>query len=568
MDKQLDDIFNNMERDTLAEVMSVSLGSSATSLSGMVNCPVKIVNPGLSLINMARFREEYSTDSLVASVNYINGLTGENLFILKLDDASLIASRMMGMDFEKGSTGLSEIEMSALSEAMNLMMGAASTAISNFLGRAVEVSPPSLSCTNFQGGEISLKDVGESEPVLKLDFSLEVGDYPAGRFLQILPVSCAKEITSTLLQGFMDPDESPPPVGEEEDLSDGLLDEEKKDALAEVGNISLGAAATALSQLVNRKVEITAPRVTLVTMEEVRASYPIPCLVVTVSYVKGLSGVNLFIIREEDALVIVGLMMGMEPPNVPAELGEMEASGISEAMNQMMGSSATAMANLFDRTIDISTPKIAYVDLKAESPKLEGIEGNAAMIQIAFRMVVDGSLDSELLQLIPVKYGNETASFLLDNLANSSQVLPDPFEFDMGDETPFDQAAAALSEEVAFVETAKIYTETPLDGELFYTGEGQKLHKIEGKKDFGLRQEEYEKINLIRDIPVEISVILGRTRLPLKKIFSLHPGEVLSMDHYLGEPVEIFANERLVARGEVVLVNGQFGVKIIEMVRS
>ncbi|MDO9536564.1 MAG: flagellar motor switch phosphatase FliY [Bacillota bacterium] len=567
MDKQLDDVFNSMERDTLAEVMSVSLGSSATSLSGMVNCPVKIASPILSLISMARFREEYSSDSLVASVNYNNGLTGENLYIFKLDDASLIASLMMGMDFEKGSTELSEIEMSALSEAMNLMMGSVATAISNFLSSVVEVSPPSLTCTNFQGGEINLDGIGESEPVLKLDYSLEVGDFPAGRFFQILPVSFAKKITSTLLQGYMEPDEIAALIGEEDKL-DGLLDEDKKDALAEVGNISLGAAATALSQLVNRKVEITAPRVTLVTMEEVRESYPLPCLVVTVNYVKGLNGVNLFIIKEEDALVIVGLMMGMEPPQVPAEMGELEISGISEAMNQMMGSSATAMAELFHRQIDISTPKIAYMDLKNESLKLEDTEDDTAMIQIAFRMVVDGSLDSELLQLIPVDYGNETASFLLDNLANSAQVLQDPSGSDIWQETPFDQAAAALSEEVAIAEAAKIYTETPLEAEFFYTGEGHKFQNTDEKKDYGLRQEEYEKINLIKDIAVEISVILGRTRLPLKKIFSLHPGDVLSMDHYLGEPVELFANERLVARGEVVLVNGQFGVKIIEMVRS
>lgn len=557
---KLDDIFNNMERDALAEVMSVSMGSSATSLSGLVNCPVRIVNSELSLITMTRFREEYSTDSLVASVNYRNGLAGENLFIFKLDDASLIASLMMGMDYEQGSTELSEIEMSAVSEAMNLMMGSAATALSNFLGRVVEVSPPSLTCTNFQGEEINPDDISGSEPVFKLDFSLEVGDFPAGRFFQILPVSCAKKITSFLLQDYMEMAESGSPE---------LLDEQKKDALAEVGNISLGAAATALSQLVNRKVEITAPRVNLVTMEEVRASYPIPCLVATVNYIEGLSGDNLFIIREEDALVIVGLMMGMEPPQKPVELGELEISAISEAMNQMMGSSATAMADLFTRKIDISPPEIAYVDLKTESLGLEHMENYAVLIQVAFRMVVDGSLDSELLQLIPLDYGKETASFLLESLANTNQIQQDLSGFDYGEKMPFDQAVAVLSEEPATAEAGNISAENPEEAELRNTEEGQKFQKFEEKvKDYGLRQEEYEKINLIKDIPVEISVILGRTRLPLKKIFSLHPGEVLSMDHYLGELVELLANERLVARGEVVLVNGQFGVKIMEMIRS
>jgi flagellar motor switch protein FliN/FliY len=88
------------------------------------------------------------------------------------------------------------------------------------------------------------------------------------------------------------------------------------------------------------------------------------------------------------------------------------------------------------------------------------------------------------------------------------------------------------------------------------------------EEKYGLRQEDYEKINLIRDVPIEINAILGRVRLPLKRVFSLSPGEIIALENYLGEPVELYANNQLVARGEVVLVNRQFGVKITSMVRS
>ena len=338
-----------------------------------------------------------------------------------------------------------------------------------------------------------------------------------------------------------------------------LLEKQYQDALAEVGNISLGAAATALSQLVNRLVQITTPKVNLVTLKEVRNSYPIPCLVVTVNYLKGLEGENLLIVRKDDALKIVGLMMGMEPPEKPEDLGELELSAIGEAMNQMMGSAATAMSDLFSRSIDISPPLVSKKDLKIDSVELDSLSEDSIVIQVAFRMVVENLLDSELLQLIPLEYGRKVASSLLATFVSgmAAEITAPAVQ-----EAAFPEEAVVAPEDVSTTVVEK-------DNVFSIREEAEAPSGLEAKaKHRGLRREEFEKINLIKDIPIEINAILGKARLPLKRVFSLSPGEIIALENYLGEPVELYANNQLVAKGEVVLVNSQFGVKITDMIRS
>lgn len=312
-----------------------------------------------------------------------------------------------------------------------------------------------------------------------------------------------------------------------------LLEQQYQDALAEVGNISLGAAATALSQILNRTVQITTPKVSLVSLKEVRASYPVPCVVVTVHYLKGLEGDNILIVKNEDALKIAGLMMGMESTEGFAELGELELSAISEAMNQMMGSAATAMSDLFNRSIEISPPQVSYKDLKTENVDLNSIHDDSIVIRIAFRMVVEALLDSELIQLIPLEYGRKIASSLL------SAVVSGMMEEPLLPATAIDSSAEA-GVEIAFPEDVL----PPAD-------------------IYGMGQD--DKFQLIKDIPIEINAILGKARVSLKRVFSVVPGEIIPLENYLGEPVELYANNQLVARGEVVLVNGHFGVKITAM---
>lgn len=335
------------------------------------------------------------------------------------------------------------------------------------------------------------------------------------------------------------------------------LDEMQKDALAEVGNISMGSAATALSQLVNSRVQITTPRVTLTTMKEVRSRYPVPCLVVKVNYLQGLKGENILIIKEEDALIITGLMLGLEPPKRPEKLDELGLSAIGEAMNQMMGSAATAMSDFLGRTIEITPPQVEHKDLNTEELEVNHLEENSPLVQVAFRIEVNDLLDSELLQLIPLDFAKRITSYLLSTLAGEETALEFPQEeaepegvVERGsgeDFVPGEEKEPAILEE-----------------------EGAEEERIISGLDLpsGLGEEEVDRLDLIRDIPVEISAVLGKARVPLKLVTSLFPGDIVSLDRYVGEPVDLYANEQLVAKGEVVLVNGQFGVKITEIFRS
>lgn len=566
----LDDFLNEMEKDTLAEVGNISLGSSATALSQLVNQRVQITTPTLSLTTMEKLGEQYPLSSVIARINYQEGLQGESILILKEEDAALIAGLMIGLPAEDVPRKVGEMEMSAVSEAMNQMIGSAATAMSHFLDRKIDISPPHLLRADLDKETVQVNQTDPAEPVLQISFQLNIGDLLQSRLIQIIPFSFAKEITSFLLQDMVTGEEDlqdsglpaagSAPVSPAPESSGDTLSEMQKDALAEVGNISLGSSATALSELINRKVNITAPQVTLTTMKEVSLSYPVPCLVVMVNYIKGLDGNNILIINQEDALVIVGLMMGMEPPERPQELNEMEISAVSEAMNQMMGSAATAMSDFLERLIDISPPEILYTKLNDETQLgTSYYDENTPLVQVAFRMEVEGLIDSSLLQFIPLNFAKEITSFLLSSFTGQEMTeLPEP----------------AASREVSEVNITAAKTVAPSDElvpeeELpsFFGEEQAAVVSFPGGAAMQLPDEQYAKLNLIRDIPLEIRAVLGKARIPLKRVFSLLPGEIINLNRFLGEPVELFAHDRLVATGEVVLVNGQFGVKITEIIR-
>ena len=457
--------------------------------------------------------------------------------------------------------------MSAISEAMNQMMGTTSTSMSSFLDRVIDISPPEMECCNLQEEQLATDTVRGSEPVLKVEFSLEIGDLLQSNLLQVMPIPFAKEVTSFLLKDFIDADEA---VGEHPPPSQEGLDDMQRDTLSEVGNISLGSSATALAILINRRVQITAPRVSLTNMKEVRARYPVPCLVVKVNYIKGLEGENVLIIKEDDALIITGLMMGMEPPEKPEKLEELELSAISEAMNQMMGAASTAMSDFFDRIIDISPPHLSYKDLHTDYLDTDDIAEDSPLAQISFRMEVEGLIDSELLQLVPLTFAKKMTDYLLSSLSGEDV----GGFFDFTDEEhegsgDFDttEAEAAEWDPLEMLQKNAQGQESQQPGVLeektvFYE------ETAEETAEAVLDEQEFERLDMIRDIPVEISAVLGQTRISLRDVTSLFPGDIVSLERYIGEPVDILANDRLVARGEVVLVNGQFGVKITSKVKS
>ena len=186
------------------------------------------------------------------------------------------------------------------------------------------------------------------------------------------------------------------------------LTKEEIDTLGEIANISMGNAATNLSLMVNHKVSITTPTVQFIKRSQALDDYEKTCIFIQIHYIKGLSGNNVFVLKENDALVLTDLMMGGSGVDVQGEMGELQLSAMSEAMNQMMGASATSMATMLNMMVDIGTPEINTIDV--ESVKIfEKMfdEGNDSFVKITFKMDVEGLIDSTMVQLYPVDFARE-----------------------------------------------------------------------------------------------------------------------------------------------------------------
>ena len=308
----------------------------------------------------------------------------------------------------------------------------------------------------------------------------------------------------------------------------------EQETIAEVGNISLGAAATALSQIIDRRVDITTPHIKILTVDEVKNSYPVPCLLVETSYTSGLKGDNLLLIKQEDALVIAGIMMGSLAGST---LGEMELSAIQEAMNQMMGYMATSMSDMFGRVIEITPPRLTVCDLAKHN--LNRLPKEELVAQVSFSIRVEGAIDSKLIQVIPLDFAKEMAVFLLSEGKKGMESAP-------SGEQEEDIKAGATG---------------------FSPAIGQKPGRFLAAGEEG-ESGEWEKLDIVREIPLEVTVILGKTRLPLGNLFALDQGGVIYLEQFAGEPVEILINNKLIALGEVVLVNDQFGVRITRQIST
>lgn len=320
----------------------------------------------------------------------------------------------------------------------------------------------------------------------------------------------------------------------------------EQDALAEIGNISMGSAATALSTLVNRKVRITVPTLYMSTPLAITKSYPEPCIVVKIGYSHGLEGDNILVIREHDAIVIGNLMMGEDGTNLPAELDDLYLSAVTEAMNMMMGSASTAMSELFRRAIDISPPETTRRDLARDALIDGGLPEEEIIVTIAFRMEIADLVDSTLLKIIRIDFARE----MVNSLMPAEPDIEVDKQAEMAEKPP---------EKVEPTEWADLRKQ-PVQAEIPLMAPAPSREVPGVLYDLG-----NINIDLIRDIPVQVRAVLGRTRMTIDNILRLGPGHIMELESLHGEPIDLFANERLIARGEVVVVGEQFGVRITEI---
>lgn len=372
---------------------------------------------------------------------------------------------------------------------------------------------------------------------------------------------------NALLNGIDLPDASEPA---NEVVDDNLLSDVEKDAIGEVANISMGTSATTLYSLVNRKVNITTPVVSLVDWNTVIEDYEKPCVFIQIKYTSGLDGSNILILKEHDVKVITDLMMGGDGSNTDGELGELQLSAISEAMNQMMGSSATSLSTMLGVMIDISPPQASHIDLQ----ELESGENIATFltgkfVKIAFRMQIEDLVDSTILQLYPIEF----AKTIYDTFVGKGAEAVKPSEIKMAEKEPQPVAQAVVQPIPQPAPIPQPMYQMPPQMPVMQQPEPtvQNVNvqpaQFQTFTSYVMPQAAQENMGLIMDVPLEVTVELGRTKKSIANILDFAPGTIIELDKIAGEPIDVLVNGKFVAKGEVVVIEENFGIRVTEIIK-
>ncbi|MBD5555956.1 MAG: flagellar motor switch phosphatase FliY [Roseburia sp.] len=367
-----------------------------------------------------------------------------------------------------------------------------------------------------------------------------------------------------------------------------LLTEEEKDTIGEIANISMGTAATTLFSLVNHKVDISTPVVTFATWSDICEQYERPCVLIRIAYTVGLDGSNILVLKEHDVKVITDLMMGGDGSNTDGEVGELHLSAISEAMNQMMGSAATSLSSMINSMIDISPPTADLIDLQQdidESTIDEFLSGR--FVRIAFRMEIGDIVDSELMQLYPVSFAKEMCESITKNMkadADSTATAADkgaqntaPQPQPAPQAAPQPQPAPQAAPQQAAPMMGQPMMGQPMMGQPMM---GMDMSQMYAQQQVNVQPAQFqaftgnvpmnygpENIDLIMDVPLEVTVELGRTSKSIKEILDFAPGTIIELNRIAGEPIDVLVNGKYVAKGEVVIIEESYGIRITEIIK-
>lgn len=359
------------------------------------------------------------------------------------------------------------------------------------------------------------------------------------------------------------------------------LTSEEGDALGEIANISMGTAATTLSVLLNNRVEITTPALSYVTVDDLKERNQAPCVFVYIAYRTGLEGRNVLVLKEQDVKIITDLMMGGDGTNTDVELSDLHLSAISEAMNQMMGSSATSMSTMINEMVDISPPTSIRVDFDDDAglqDVLADMIGNV-YAQVSFKMVVGDLIDSQIIQLYPIPFARMVYERFKDTMqgndpepAPQPAPAPQPTPAPQPAPQPMPQQMAAPQQQAAAMPQQTAMPQQPMGGMPMYAMPPDLSIQPAQFQSFMPMQNldgiAPENIDLIMDVPLEVTVELGRTSKSIKEILDFSPGTIIELDKLAGEPIDVLVNGKFVAKGEVVVIEENFGIRVTEIIKD
>ena len=357
--------------------------------------------------------------------------------------------------------------------------------------------------------------------------------------------------------------------------SEERLSPEEGDALGEIANISMGTAATTLSVLLNNRVEITTPALSYVTVDDLKEKNQAPCVFVYIAYRTGLEGRNVLVLKERDVKIITDLMMGGDGTNTDVELSDLHLSAISEAMNQMMGSSATSMSTMINEMVDISPPTSIRVDFDDDAglqDVLSDMIGNL-YAQVSFKMVIGDLIDSEIIQLYPIPFARMVYERFKDTMQGGEpEPAPQPAAAPQP-QAPQPAAAAQAAPQPAMQQPMMQQPMGAMPGGMPMYGMPQDLSIQPAQFQSFMPMQNLdgiapENIDLIMDVPLEVTVELGRTSKSIKEILDFSPGTIIELDKLAGEPIDVLVNGKFVAKGEVVVIEENFGIRVTEIIKD
>lgn len=385
------------------------------------------------------------------------------------------------------------------------------------------------------------------------------------------------------------------------EIDQSILSDIEKDAIGEVANISMGTSATTLFSLVNRKVNITTPVVTLATWDTLIDDYEKPCVFIQIKYTVGLDGSNILILKEQDVKIITDLMMGGDGTNIDGELGELHLSAISEAMNQMMGSSATSLSSMLGKMIDISPPQASLINLN-EFKNAEDIAGflTETFVKIAFRMQIGDLVDSTILQLYPIEFARSLyETFINQQMGGMTEEpvkeeapapapapIPEPAPMPVPEPQPVpmqqpDMSAYQQMPQMGMPQMGMPQMGMPMYQQPMMPQMGMPMYQqMPQMAPVNVQPAQFqtfspqasqpvpqENMGLIMDVPLEVTVELGRTKKSIAEILDFAPGTIIELDKIAGEPIDVLVNGKFVAKGEVVVIEENFGIRVTEIIK-
>ncbi|PGL32078.1 flagellar motor switch protein [Bacillus thuringiensis] len=460
------------ECDILGEIANISFGSASTVLSTILNRQVSITAPRIELVDLYDSRD-VEVPHVVLNIHFTKGLDMENLLVLKQDVALSIADlMMMGTGEVEDGKELGELELSAVQEAMNQMMGFAATSMSEFFQDTVDMSPPTINVVKLSEEMEKISEIDGNHTIVKVSFDLKIDNLVNSKLVQI---------------------------------------------------VSIGSASTVLSTLLNQPVTISTPNVEAINVRHYDG-VPVPFVILNVDFVEGLKNENVFVFTKDVALTMVDLMMmGTGEVDPEKELTELELSGIKEIMNQMMGHAATAMSEMFQEKMDMTPPNVKFVTLKEEMEYLgESMEVDE-LVQITFNLEIGDLLQSKMYQILPISEAKEMVRRLLYPMVEEEEIATEEIE------------------EEKIVEPV--------------------VQPIEFKE---VKQMEpvYMDTSILQNVEMNVKFVFGSTVKTIQDILSLQENEAVVLDEDIDEPIRIYVNDVLVAYGELVNVDGFFGVKV------